>query len=108
LGDISHYATLSYCWGDPRKIPFIRTTEETFVQRKTRIEWGDLPKTFQDAIIIIRALEIHFIWIDSLCILQDDELDWEKEAAKVANIYSNSYLNIAATGSSDSGGGCLS
>jgi hypothetical protein len=99
------YATLSHCWG---KADFIQTTKETLDQRKQGIKWADLPRTFQDAIEIVRALNIQFLWIDSLCIVQNDDLDWKRESACMAGIYSNSFLNIAATGSFDSSGGCLS
>jgi hypothetical protein len=99
-----HYATLSHCWGKAR---VIQTTKQTLTQRKRCIEWQSLPQTFQDAITIVRAVNIRYIWIDSLCIIQDDELDWKRESACMASIYSNSYLNIAATGASDSRGGCL-
>ncbi|KAH6677603.1 heterokaryon incompatibility protein-domain-containing protein [Halenospora varia] len=109
-GSFSHgptgpYATLSHCWGS---VNVLLTTRETLAQRMRGIDWETLPKTFQDAITIVRALHIRFIWIDSLCIIQDDELDWKSESARMAAIYSNSYINIAATGASDSRGGCLS
>lgn len=105
LGPRIQYATLSHCWGEER---VIQTTKETLDRRKQGIEWNSLPKTFQDAVTIVRSLGILFIWIDSLCIVQDDENDWKHESARMATIYSNSYLNIAATGASNSRGGCLS
>jgi hypothetical protein len=66
---------------------------------------GDLPRTFQDAIAMTRKLGVRYMWIDSLCICQDDVKDWERESARMAAVYSNAYLTIAATGSSDAGGG---
>ncbi|RDI82270.1 hypothetical protein Vi05172_g7655 [Venturia inaequalis] len=56
-----------------------------------------LPKTFQDAISVTRTLGIDFIWIDSLCIIQDSKDDWEKEASHVGQVYESSYCNLAAT-----------
>ncbi|KAG9229836.1 heterokaryon incompatibility protein-domain-containing protein [Amylocarpus encephaloides] len=99
------YATLSHCWG---KAHVIQTTKENLALRMQGIEWAHLPKTFQDAITIVRALDIRFLWIDSLCIVQDDVQDWKEESVRMAIIYSNGYINIAATGASDSRGGCLS
>ncbi|KAE9364356.1 HET-domain-containing protein [Stipitochalara longipes BDJ] len=98
------YATLSHCWG---KAHVIQTIKENLLLRMQGIDWDNLPKTFQDAITIVRALGIRFLWIDSLCIVQDDILDWKRESVRMAIIYSNSYINIAATGASDSRGGCL-
>ena len=67
----------------------------------------ELPKTFQDAIAITRKLEINYIWIDSLCIVQDDLQDWQTESAEMASVYRNSLLKIAATASPDGGKGCF-
>jgi hypothetical protein len=60
-----------------------------------------LSKTFREAIHISRKLNIEYIWIDSLCIIQDDHLDWQKESAKMASIYRNAYITIAATRAKD-------
>ncbi|KAH7357083.1 heterokaryon incompatibility protein-domain-containing protein [Rhexocercosporidium sp. MPI-PUGE-AT-0058] len=98
------YATLSHCWG---KAHVIQTIKGNLLLRMQGIDWDSLPKTFQDAVAIVRALSIRFLWIDSLCIVQDDILDWKRESVRMAVIYSNSYINIAATGASDSRGGCL-
>ncbi|RGP69898.1 heterokaryon incompatibility [Fusarium longipes] len=55
------------------------------------------PKTFNDAFWLIHQLEIPYIWIDSLCILQDDNDDWVHESARMCDVYGNAYLTIAAT-----------
>lgn len=61
------------------------------------INWEDLPKTFQDAIVVVRSLGINYLWIDSLCIVQDDIDDWVRESEQMGYIYENSRLKIAAT-----------
>ena len=61
----------------------------------------DIPKTFQDAIIVTRYLGFHYIWIDSLCIVQDDNEDWARESAKMSSIYANAVLTIAASAAPD-------
>jgi hypothetical protein len=65
-----------------------------------------LPKTFADAIEITRKLGIDYIWIDSLCIIQDDEDDWRRESALMEHVYGGSYLNIAASSATSVHGGC--
>ncbi|KAF2185322.1 HET-domain-containing protein, partial [Zopfia rhizophila CBS 207.26] len=65
-----------------------------------------LPRTFRDAIRISLAIGVPYIWIDSLCIVQDDEEDWRREAARMGDIYEGSYLNIAALDSPNCNGGC--
>ncbi|KAL1791934.1 hypothetical protein ACET3X_009685 [Alternaria dauci] len=103
-GQLGKYATLSYCWGSG--LPFM-TTKETLPSRKSGISFRDLPKTLQDAVMIARYLGIRYIWIDCLAIVQDDAADWEKESAVMADIYSNSYINIAASNASHCGAGFL-
>lgn len=66
-----------------------------------------LPKTFADAVDITRKLEVGHIWIDSLCIVQDDEDDWRRETALMEHVYGGSHLNIAASSATSVHGGCL-
>ncbi|THV54724.1 hypothetical protein BGAL_0021g00270 [Botrytis galanthina] len=98
------YATLSHCWGSNH---IIKTTSSTIKSFYGGIRKADLPATFQDAISVVRALGLRFIWIDSLCIVQDSLDDWKHESVLMASIYSNCYVNIAATGAADSSKGCL-
>lgn len=98
------YATLSHCWGFQR---FIQTTSSSLESFYNGIRRSTLPPTFRDAVSIVRALGLRFIWIDSLCIVQDSPEDWKHESTLMASIYSNSYVNIAATGAADNFKGCL-
>jgi Heterokaryon incompatibility protein (HET) len=68
-GEKQAYAALSHCWGSAQ---FLTTTKATFLARQRGIDWQDLPKTFQDAIEVCRTIDIRYIWIDSLCIIQDN------------------------------------
>jgi hypothetical protein len=68
-GETANYIALSHCWGTDQNL----TTERATVpERLQGIRFDILPKTFQDAISITRILGIEYIWIDSLCIIQDD------------------------------------
>ncbi|OIW27835.1 HET-domain-containing protein [Coniochaeta ligniaria NRRL 30616] len=58
-----------------------------------------LPPVFQDFIQTAKGLYVRYVWIDALCIIQDSETDWQREAAKMAEIYGNSFLTVAAAGS---------
>jgi hypothetical protein len=103
-GKFGTYITLSHCWGSATHVT---TTRASLAARKSGIDFNELPKTFQDAIIVTRALGVRYIWIDSLCICQDDRADWDRESAKMHSVYSNSYLTIAATCAKDSSIGCF-
>ena len=68
----------------------------------------ELPRTFRDAIEIARTIEAPDVWIDSLCITQNDPLDWEAEASRMGDVYANSYLTVSALGDADDSTGCFS
>ena len=90
------YVALSHCWGTARHLVTERNSIES---HKKGISFQDLPKTFQDAVILTKDIGLRYVWIDSLCIIQDDIKDWNNEAAKMADVYQNAYCTIAATGS---------
>ncbi|KAH8802622.1 heterokaryon incompatibility protein-domain-containing protein [Xylogone sp. PMI_703] len=106
-GKSGTYACLSHCWGNPTHI-LSQTKVESITQYLQFIPWSLLPKTFQDAVSIARKLDLQYIWIDSLCIIQDSKKDWEIESSKMGDIYRRSFITIAAVLSSDSRGGCFS
>ncbi|KAF2266549.1 HET-domain-containing protein, partial [Lojkania enalia] len=87
------YIALSHCWGGHQTY---KTDKASLANRKISMPWADIPKTFLDAIRLTRALGFSFLWIDSLCIVQDDPDDWALESSRMAHIYANSVLTIAA------------
>ncbi|RMJ11866.1 hypothetical protein CDV36_008522 [Fusarium kuroshium] len=90
------YATLSHCWGNLIDVEPLQTTEDLYEARIREIDWEELPTLFQDVITLLRKLGICYLWIDSMCIIQDDDKDWLEQSAQMASIYSQSYLNLAA------------
>lgn len=102
-GERVDYVTLSHCWGASGNN--VTTTTRNYEDRKSGIEWGVLNKTYQEAVIVVRRIGINFLWIDSLCIVQDNASDWNKESGQIASIYENSFLTICATRSKDGTGG---
>lgn len=68
---------------------------------------SQLPKTLSNAVKTVRHLGIRYLWVDSLCICQDDPEDWARESSRMADVYSNAYLVIAANRSADASGGCF-
>ncbi|KAI1439858.1 HET-domain-containing protein [Annulohypoxylon stygium] len=95
----ARYVCLSHCWGQTRPL---MTTSKTIASFSEDIPWSTIPATFQDAILFTRKLGIQYIWIDSLCIIQDNAMDWAIESSRMADIYKNSYVTIAATASESS------
>ncbi|KAH8770363.1 heterokaryon incompatibility protein-domain-containing protein [Hyaloscypha finlandica] len=96
------YVALSHCWGaDPEKIP--KTFSATLSQQQERII--KLTKTFEDAIEVTRQIGVRYLWIDSLCIIQDDETDFEKECSKMGLTYARAYCVLSALDAEDGSGG---
>lgn len=88
------YVALSYCWGaeQPNKL-----TGANIEAYKQGIDVAALPKTIQQAIKVTRMLNMDYIWIDSMCIMQDSEADKLRELSKMCEIYSNSTLTLCAS-----------
>ncbi|ENH69345.1 hypothetical protein FOC1_g10001117 [Fusarium oxysporum f. sp. cubense race 1] len=95
----ARYVTLSHCWA--RKQP-LRTIIANFEDMKKSIDANSLPIVFQQAIWIVRMLKIDYIWIDSLCIIQDSQSDWELESLQMCDYYENSFLTISTATSPNS------
>ncbi|KAK0630447.1 hypothetical protein B0T17DRAFT_528450 [Bombardia bombarda] len=87
--ETGRYACLSHCWGDVR--PPCRTTTETLERNLNAIPWEILPATFSDAIDYTRRLGLDYIWIDSICIIQDSDHDWSEQSAQYIPEHSTDF-----------------
>ncbi|KAK1518548.1 serine/threonine protein kinase [Colletotrichum abscissum] len=103
---LERYTALSHCWGVNSQAQ-VRTLKENIDVFRKRIDFGILPKSFQDAVKITRALGLRYLWIDSLCIVQNDKQDWAYEATRMEHVFSSAYVTIAATAASSSAEGFL-
>jgi hypothetical protein len=105
------YVALSHCWGQllPEQQKRFCTTPDNLDQRLQGFSVSELPKTFQDAVLVTRELGILYLWIDSLCIIQyeDSGEDWKRESCLMESVFSRAYCTIAATAASDSNAGFL-
>lgn len=102
IGGRGCYAALSHCWGQSQHVT---TTQGDYAQRKAGIVFSELPKTFRDAVMATRKLGVQYLWIDSLCIIQDSASDWAHESQRMGAVYHNAYFTIAASSSVDGDGG---
>lgn len=102
-GRRDHYVALSYCWGGPQKAT---TTKETIEKYTKKVDLDELSQTLKDAIEITRRLNLQYLWIDALCIVQGGE-DFNIESLKMAQYYGNAYFTLAAGCSACSGDGFL-
>jgi hypothetical protein len=99
---IDCYIALSHCWGTSH---WIKTTKVTLKSHKRGIPLFSLPQTFQDAVYLARRFATRWLWIDTLCILQDDKVDWLRKSAQIGAVYANVYLTLSAATSTDDSSG---
>jgi hypothetical protein len=99
----SRYVCLSHCWGGTKN-PHL-TTSSYITANRQGIPVGYLPKTFQDAIEMSRALGYRYLRIDSLCIIQDDASDWRFHVTQMVEIYRYADVTLGASSSTDGTGG---
>jgi len=104
------YIALSHRWGNLSEAQkTFRTSQSNFSSRQYGFHVSELPKTFQDAVKVVRAIGLRYLWIDSLYIVQtgDGGIDWRHEVTKMQDVFSEAYCVIAATAASDSHSGFL-
>lgn len=99
------YCALTHCWGGALDI--LKLEHHNYHQLHHRIILQDLPKTFQDAAKITRGVGVAHLWVDSLCIIQDSQEDWDKEASKMGVIYEQATLTIVASNARNAHEGCF-
>ena len=93
------YVALSHCWGTPsaNNNPGFKTETHNYVMMHAGLVFESLPPLFRDAVVTTWKLGIRYLWIDSICIIQDSKDDWEAESAKMGAVYRNAYVTIAAS-----------
>lgn len=102
------YAALSHCWGSRDSWPGCISTNTNYQSQLKRIPWANIPQTFRDAATFCRKLGLKYLWIDSMCIIQDNEKDWQNESTQMYSVYSNAQITLAALHANDSHGGLFS
>ncbi|KAF2659615.1 HET-domain-containing protein [Lophiostoma macrostomum CBS 122681] len=91
----SEYVSLSHMWGNPNNGHQICLKESLVSQFRKDIAEDTLSKIYREAIRWTRLLGYRYIWIDSLCIIQDSKTDWNHEASRMALVYGNAVLNMS-------------
>ncbi|EEU36980.1 uncharacterized protein NECHADRAFT_86631 [Fusarium vanettenii 77-13-4] len=98
------WAALSYCWGGPQKA---QTTSQNVKNRYQSIDFDDMPLTLRDSIRTCRELNLPYLWIDSICIIQDDENDKAREINKMPEVYQGALITLSASCATTCHGGFL-
>lgn len=86
-----------HCMTDESRIQQIQDWLTGCLENQLRIEFRRLNLLFREVVKILRSLGIMYLWIDTMCIVQDSKIDWESEASKMAAVYSNARLTVSAS-----------
>lgn len=103
-GHQGQYITLSHCWGLESRLTLCKANLLSF---QHEVPFDQLPRTFADAVRLTASLGQRYLWIDALCILQDDQDDWRREAASMCSVFENALFSISALNADDSHSGLL-
>jgi len=102
------YLTLSYIWGNVNNLRLTRANKSQMCQPGTlghELKWSRLPRTVRDAILLARILRQPLLWVDSLCLVQNEPDDVRAGTAVMDLIYELSALTIIAATGHDSNAG---
>ncbi|KAG8161671.1 hypothetical protein KVR01_008658 [Diaporthe batatas] len=102
--DNMKYFALSHPWGNP---PHFCTYPDNIDEHRKGVPVESLPRTFRDAITVTRQLGFQYIWIDSLCIIQGKQGDFDTEGKRMEGIFSHAYCVLAASGATNQTDGFL-
>ncbi|KAF2853571.1 HET-domain-containing protein [Plenodomus tracheiphilus IPT5] len=98
--EYGEYVALSHVWGLAKGLPQLTTS--TLQAHKKSITWSTLPRILQEAVTLTRAMKIRWLWIDSLCLMQDETQEKLEESLQMDDIFGSAFLTIAATSATDS------
>ncbi|CZR54151.1 uncharacterized protein PAC_04034 [Phialocephala subalpina] len=94
--EVFGYGALSYCWGYCQNFT---TTKASLPNYILSIDFNALPRTLKDAVTTTRNLGLRYLWVDALCIVQDDREDKDAEITRMGNVYQNAIITIVAANS---------
>jgi hypothetical protein len=103
---VPHYIALSYVWGEVANFRLTRANRPALMAHGalSRV-WMSLPATIRDAITLTQKLGARYLWVDSLCLLQNDSDDLDRGVAVMDHIYERAWLTVVAACGHDANAG---
>ena len=98
------YMALSYVWGGPQKVALVRSNQAQLAEAGS-LAAGSLPQTIEDSMLLAKSLGFRHLWIDALCIVQDDNGDKMVQIGQMSRIYGFSSLTVIAATAKNANGG---
>lgn len=101
----ARYVALSYVWGGDQRVTLKRANAEEFGQVGSLSRQENFPRTIRDATEFVRRLGERYLWVDSLCIIQDNEIDVGFQVDSMDSIYANALLVLVGAAGHDADAG---
>ncbi|TKA76353.1 hypothetical protein B0A55_03734 [Friedmanniomyces simplex] len=98
LGQHETYSAVSHVWGKARRLKLLA---DNIDELRRGIQVSDLPVSYKEALLVAEQLGLRYLWVDSLCIMQDSPSDWLREAGMMKDVYRNSHLTIGLAGATE-------
>lgn len=95
------YVALSYCWGKVQMLTLSKENQEALRSPSSLISSSHVPQTIRDAIVLVRKVGLRYLWVDSLCVIQDDPQDMANQLQQMGEVYTHSYFTIFAISGHD-------
>ncbi|EXJ65765.1 uncharacterized protein A1O5_11006 [Cladophialophora psammophila CBS 110553] len=105
-GNSCRYLALSYAWGNMPQLQLtLGTREELFVPGALQKRWEQIPQVIRDAMHVVTAIGEKYLWVDALCIVQDDPIHKHRQICEMGTIYGGALATIVAAASSSAAEG---
>ncbi|KAI1740609.1 heterokaryon incompatibility protein-domain-containing protein [Xylaria scruposa] len=102
----SQYVALSYKWGECKPFLLLKPNkDDLFAKDGLRRNWDSIPKTIRDSIDFVRGVGCRYVWIDQLCLIQDDDDDRGTGINAMDLVYEQAYFTIVAGSGTDADSG---
>ncbi|KAK3312603.1 heterokaryon incompatibility protein-domain-containing protein [Apodospora peruviana] len=106
LRTVPHYVALSYVWGEVSTVRLTATSRPgLLLPGGIEKAWQGIPRTIKDAIELVRKLGVRYLWVDALCLIQNDPDDVSRGVKIMDEIYERSWLTIIAASGHNANGG---
>lgn len=100
------YVALSYVWGETTRFSLDRGNRESLMRQDGLLQsWDRIPETIRDAILLLRKMELKYLWVDCLCLVQDDPVDMDGGVQMMDAIFEHSLFTLIAASGTNSNSG---
>lgn len=97
VSEPNDYATLSYVWGASTEVQLeARKCTIAILEQEGSLLSADVPTTIYDAIVATKMLGLRYLWVDRICIVQDDENNKLHQISAMDSIYATSHVTLVA------------